>query len=79
MARFVFGAGSSILGGVLVMTVSPRVLHTGETGCGGVCCSPFPADTQRSPAWDSKSLHVRSKGVASFERVLLLPLGKKSF
>lgn len=61
------------------MVVSPHMLHTGEAGSGGVCCSPFPAGMQRSPGWDSKSLHVPSKGVASFQRVLLLPLGKKNF
>lgn len=39
----------------------------------------FPIEMQRFPDCDSKSLHVPNKGVASFERLLLFPLGKKRF
>lgn len=46
----------------------------------GTCIAPLlPVDMQRFPGCDSESLHVPSEGVASFERVLLLPLGKNSF
>lgn len=46
----------------------------------GLCIAPlFPVDMQRFPGCDSKSLHVPSEGVASFETVLLFPLGKKCF
>lgn len=46
----------------------------------GTCIAAlFPVEVQRFPGCDSKSLHVPSKGVASFERVLMFPLGKRSF
>lgn len=62
-----------------MMMVMVCAVYKERLGVGICVASFFPLDMQRFPGCDSKSLHVPSEGVASFERLLLFPLGKKSF
>lgn len=68
------------MGRVLVMTmVTACAVYEERLEWGYVLLPFFVVVMQRFPGCDSESLHVPSEGVASFERVLLFPLGKKSF